>query len=628
MNYTFFKENNCIPASLYPNLPPLYTDNEKFHRRWRYISHYAAYRQLKLLITECRHKIKALTKELSNHMELLRNSCSPDAFLFYTSKLDSMASSLETLLTRRRAKKAARFRGIIDHSFTDNSLNQLVNNTNASNNDMSSNVTHNASNSTVTRKRSRRKSKPANIQLDHSSVINLSSSSLSADEISVLARGLTFCPTPRHINWSEVSADIYDFARRMRLSEYFFDENSNTPTDNEHDTPFHNKSTWNPPNDRERALNTFLDAVKLDITTGKPKTIHDNLTATERQAIHQLKQRQDIIIKPADKDSGTVVMDKTWYIDECNRQLTATKFYRLLNEDITADIQKRVTFYVDRMHNDKLINDKTRQYLKKSDVKPGRFYILPKVHKPGNPGRPIVSSNSHPTERLSHFVEYHLQPLVHKLPSFVKDTNDFLNKLLTIGNLPANSLLVTLDVSSLYTNIPHNEGIKACDHFLCTSSHNTIPTGTLCDLIRMILTMNNFSFNDNHYLQIHGTAMGTKMAPSYANLFLGYFEANALENAPFKPHTWLRYIYDIFMIWTEGLDNLKIFIDYLNNIHSTVKFTSSHSFTNIPFLDVSVSLTDDGSLSADLYTKPTDKHQHLLYSSCHPLHTKKPFPSV
>ena len=144
----------------------------------------------------------------------------------------------------------------------------------------------------------------------------------------------------------------------------------------------------------------------------------------------------------------------------------------------------------------------------------------------------------------------------------------------------------------------------------------------------MILTMNNFCFNENHYLQIHGTAMGTKMAPSYANLFLGYFEANALENAPFQPHIWLRYIDDIFMIWTEGLDNLKIFIDYLNNIHPTIKFTSSHSSTNIPFLDVSVSLTNDGSISTDLYTKPTDKHQHLLYSSCHPLHTKMPFLSV
>ena len=118
------------------------------------------------------------------------------------------------------------------------------------------------------------------------------------------------------------------------------------------------------------------------------------------------------------------------------------------------------------------------------------------------------------------------------------------------------------------------------------------------------------------------------MAPSYANLFLGFFEANALKNAPFQPHTWLRYIDDIFMIWTEGLDNLKIFIDYLNNIHSTIKFTSSHSSTNIPFLDVNVSLTNDGNISTDLYTKPTDKHQHLLYSSCHPIHTKKSFLSV
>ena len=196
--------------------------------------------------------------------------------------------------------------------------------------------------------------------------------------------------------------------------------------------------------------------------------------------------------------------------------------------------------------------------------------------------------NSHPA--VIQFVDYHLQPLVHKLPSFVKDTNDFLNKLLTIGNLPADSLLVTLGVSSLYTNIPHNEGINACDHFLRTRPHNNIPTGTLCDLIRMILTMNNFSFNDNHYLQIHGTAMGTKMAPSFANLFLGTFEANALKNAPFNPHTWFRYIDDIFMIWTEGLDNLKIFIDYLNHIHPSIKFTSSHSSTNVSFLDVNVSL--------------------------------------
>ena len=183
-------------------------------------------------------------------------------------------------------------------------------------------------------------------------------------------------------------------------------------------------------------------------------------------------------------------------------------------------------------------------------------------------------------------------------------------------------------MSHLYTLISHitKELMLVIISYALALIITFLLDGTLCDLIRMILTMNNFSFNDNHYLQIHGTAMGTKMAPSFANLFLGTFEANALKNAPFNPHTWFRYIDDIFMIWTEGLDNLKIFIDYLNHIHPSIKFTSSHSSTNVSFLDVNVSLTNDGNISTDLYTKPTDKHQHLLYSSCHPLHTKKAIP--
>ena len=117
--------------------------------------------------------------------------------------------------------------------------------------------------------------------------------------------------------------------------------------------------------------------------------------------------------------------------------------------------------YVERMHRDKIIDDDTKRFLIQTDPKPGRFYILPKVHKQGNPGRPIVSSNSHPTERISQFVDFHLKPLVQTTQSFIKDTTHFLNKLEQLGQLPDSAFLVTLDFSSLYTNIPHNEGIDA-----------------------------------------------------------------------------------------------------------------------------------------------------------------------
>ena len=120
---------------------------------------------------------------------------------------------------------------------------------------------------------------------------------------------------------------------------------------------------------------------------------------------HYATSRSDEKIKPADKGSGTVVMDKSWYIDECNRQLNDAKFYRQLDGDITDTIQQRVTVYIERMFNDGYIDEKTITYLVQTNVKPGRFYILPKIHKTGNPGRPIVSSNSHPTERISQFVD-------------------------------------------------------------------------------------------------------------------------------------------------------------------------------------------------------------------------------
>ena len=75
--------------------------------------------------------------------------------------------------------------------------------------------------------------------------------------------------------------------------------------------------------------------------------------------------------------------------------------------------------------------------------------------------------------------------------------------------------------------------------------------------------------------------------------------------------------------WNEKLDS---FIAYLNNIHPTIKFTSERSTTSIPFLDVNIQL-HNGKIETDLYCKPTDKHQYLLYSSSHPFHTKKSIPS-
>ncbi|GFR92965.1 hypothetical protein ElyMa_004366300 [Elysia marginata] len=206
---------------------------------------------------------------------------------------------------------------------------------------------------------------------------------------------------------------------------------------------------------------------------------------------------------------------------------------------------------------------------------------------------------------------------------------DFLRKIHDInkaGPLPTGTLLCTMDVSALYTNIPHTEGITACREALTKwREHITKPSATfLCNLIQHILTLNFFQFEDNLWLQTHATAMGTSMAPSYANFFMGALEGKMLNSSPHQPLIWLRYI-DIFLIWTHGSSTLDQFLAHANNFHPTIKFISEISPLKIPFLDVMISLKD-GRLETDLYSKPTDTFNYLHWGSCHPHDTKRSIP--
>ena len=112
--------------------------------------------------------------------------------------------------------------------------------------------------------------------------------------------------------------------------------------------------------------------------------------------------------------------------------------------------------------------------------------------------------------------------------------------------------------------------------------------------------------------------MDTALAPNYANLFMDRFETKALANFPQKPLIWKRFIGDVFLIWTHGEDSFKEFVNYLNSLHQTIKFTSESSTERMNFLDTTVKLDKDRNLITTLYNKPTDTHLFLDYTSAHP----------
>ena len=115
-----------------------------------------------------------------------------------------------------------------------------------------------------------------------------------------------------------------------------------------------------------------------------------------------------------------------------------------------------------------------------------------------------------------------------------------------------------------------------------------IPTGTMKDLLKIVLTQNYFQFSHEMFHQIQGTAMGTKMAPAYANIFMAELENKLLCNYPIQPIVWKRYIDDVFCIWPGNKEDLDKFIRYLNRSHPSIKFTYECSNHTVDFLDLTI----------------------------------------
>ena len=132
-----------------------------------------------------------------------------------------------------------------------------------------------------------------------------------------------------------------------------------------------------------------------------------------------------------------VIMDVNDYVREVKCQLNNSKNYKVLANNPTTTNDNLVKQTIDRFIKEQLINENTANWLKNPSPRTLQFYISLKTHKEGkNPGCPVVISiNSH-TANISRYVDYHLQPILKHIPSYVKDANKFINKINTVKPIP------------------------------------------------------------------------------------------------------------------------------------------------------------------------------------------------
>lgn len=424
--------------------------------------------------------------------------------------------------------------------------------------------------------------------------------------------------------------DVQTYHRRIKLAAYF------KGSQNRAIPPFVGTSTWEPPLDRlPPEIGLLVDKDKNMLTSGfKVVKRAPNLSVQEVKALRELMGNKTIVIKPADKGSAVVILSREQYVTEVKRQLSDSIYYKKLKEPIYLQTIPMVSRILDELYNKRVINKKQSSYLKgEGQPRPRRFYILPKIHKEPEkwtvpheipPGRPIVSDCGSETYQTAEFIDFYLNPLSVRHPSYVKDSYYFIDLVKSL-TIPADSFLFSIDIDSLYTNIDIAAGLQAVREIFLKYPDANRPDKEILELLEINLRRNDFEFDGDFYLQIKGTAMGKRFAPAYANIFMAKWEAEALEKCPRKPLHYLRYLDDIWGVWTYSKPDFEEFIRSLNAHDWSIQCKYELDDKKIDFLDTTVykgqNFEVHNKLDIKVFFKKTDTHALLYKTSFHPRHT-------
>ena len=344
------------------------------------------------------------------------------------------------------------------------------------------------------------------------------------------------------------------------------------------------------------------------------------------KAIHQLKRRDDIVVTRPDKGSGVVVLDKDEYLRLLAEASVnnVTKF-RIVDPNRPKCRGRPPKHYHPLLQKEKELESLVRRILPTAvaeSVRPSgsrlaHLYGLPKTHKKELAMRPILSATQTYNYALAKWLDDKLKPLATN-QYMISDTFGFVNEVheLVINN---EDILVSYDVSSLFTNVPLEETIELLadkafiNNWFNETYHLNLNKLDLVDLLRAATKDQLFTFNGQLYEQTDGVAMGSPLGPLLANAFMCSIE-DTLEHEGKMPKYYKRFVDDTLTIMPNkaSADN---FLDNLNQCHSSIKFTmETESNGMLPFLGTQL-LNKHTHVETKVYVKPTNTGLLLHYKS-------------
>ena len=240
------------------------------------------------------------------------------------------------------------------------------------------------------------------------------------------------------------------------------------------------------------------------------------------------------------------------------------------------------------------------------------------------PQRPVVSGIGTPTEKLSWLLDRILHPLLRHVPAHLSSTEELIGILENPSySFKKADILCSLDVVALYPSIPINSAIQSVMSFVKEHQSEIIDYGlTLPEIeeaLNLILKNNIIHFEGDLFLQKKGIAMGNRIAPLIAIIYMHILESKLLATYQLKPTIYKRYIDDILIVWPHGKDTLLEFLNYFNKAEETIKFTMETNEDNgwLNYLRFSLR-PEDGFIERKFYRKPSTRPLFIRADSHHP----------
>jgi hypothetical protein len=372
-----------------------------------------------------------------------------------------------------------------------------------------------------------------------------------------------------------------------------------------------------PANEREPYRRIIADRVrtlqqKNNSTT--PKIHHETRTI---KSINKKLDENNAMIAGADKGNSLVVLQKNHYEDKIqdflqNHACTPT------NRDPTNSFQSKVRDTL-KLSKTTIPKDCRWKYTNLNPSAPTLKGLI-KLHKPGQPIRPVVNWRGAPAYKLSKLFTQTINSITPLPNAFnIRNTTELLADLQKTPMHP-HYKLASLDISNLYSNIPIQDTKTILSSILSSNETDPQTQKEILTWYDTITGQNYFAHNHKIMTQKDGLAMGAPSSGIIAEIFLQHTEHKHLPSITQKHKiiNYTRYVDDILIIYDSTHTDAPDILTDFNAIHPHLTFTADTESNNtLNYLDISIHRSHEN-LTKSIFRKPTFTDTITPYNSNHP----------